>query len=183
VIGEIQLSLGSVSVSSPSGKIYENSLSVTDKEEFERRMGAQVGYLQLEQEKGMWCYWDYAEIKAYGEYIGLNTDLMQENAPENELQRDDAIQIARDFLADNVTYVYPQAYYGVKEPEALTKERIDALKVCAIYYASSGDTASFWQIFLFEDEWLSLGFLDTFELDVDATTHEVVVVAEPGGNG
>ncbi len=146
-------------------------------------MGAQTGYLLLEQEKGMWCYWDNAEIKAYGGYIGLSTDLMQENAPENELQRDEAIQIARNYLASHVSYVYPQAYYGVKEPEALTKERINALKVCAVYYMSSGDTASFWQIFLFEDEWLSTGFLDTFELDIDATTRDIVMIAEPGGNG
>ncbi len=43
MIGEIGLELGSVSVSSPSGKIYKNSLSMTNKEEFERCMGGAGG--------------------------------------------------------------------------------------------------------------------------------------------
>ncbi len=180
---QMQIWLGAVEIASPSGTVRSNSLSAEDKTAFERRIKAKTGYLQTEQEKGLWCYWDYADLKAYGDYVGLSTEAMRENAPENELQRDAAVRLAREYILENVEYVYPQAYYGVKEPEKLIRERVDALKTCAVYYAGSEETASFWMLLLFEDEWVAAGLLDTFQFEIDAETGTIMTVVEPGGNG
>lgn len=179
-------SIGTVSLASPSGEILESDLHLRENQAaYELTRSAQQAFNQKTARDGMWVMWPFEDIDTYKEFTGLGQYTLSAQARAGQISRDEAIRIARQHIADHCATLYPQAYYKTGAPVQLTKERIDEFKVCALLCSngSLADEKPFWDVFLFEDEWLSIGLLDTYDMHIDAQTGEVLLLFEPGGNG
>ncbi len=135
-------------------------------------------------EKGMWITWPVDEINEFHSEFGFSSPVL-DHAYSDQLSMEEAISLVKSYILLNVGVVYPQYYYlnGIT-PVTMNAEFIDRLKVCAFLTANNEvlNRPNCWNVYLFEDEWLTIA-LDTFQVQVDARTGDIVSFFEPGGNG
>ena len=135
-------------------------------------------------EEGMWITWRVDEINDFYQELGFSSPVSDHAGP-GMLSRDEAIAIARSFILQHVETVSPQ-YFEVNgiAPVPVDEALMDSLKVAA-FITSDDETLNpphCWQIHFYADEWLTLA-LDTFSVQVDAATGDILEFFEPGGNG
>ena len=177
--------LGGVKISSPDGKILENTLGMDNAIAYEQNLDINQ---QLEAKlaaDGMWVTWPFEEIQKFKDVLGYaGIDIFRTPA-QGQISMEDAVKIARKIIADKVQTYQPQAFYGVRDAQKLTPELVDSFKSCAILCSETedGSGTAYWQVFLYEDEWFSVGLLDCFDVRIDPGTGEVIDFFEPGGNG
>lgn len=135
-------------------------------------------------EEGMWITWPVDEINDFHEYLGFSAPL-SDQAPAGQLSRDEAIAAARAFILQYVHEVCPQYYFINNMPAVpVTEEFMDGLKVAAFITSDQEklNPPHCWQIHFYADEWLTVA-LDSFAVQVDAVTGDILSFFEPGGNG
>ena len=135
-------------------------------------------------EDGMWITWRVDEINDFYQELGFSSPVSDQAGP-GMLSRDEAIAIARSFILQYVETVSPQ-YFEVNgiAPAPVNEALMDSLKVAA-FITSDDETLNpphCWQIHFYADEWLTLA-LDTFSVQVDAASGDILSFFEPGGNG
>ena len=135
-------------------------------------------------EEGMWITWRVDEINDFYLELGFSAPVSDSAGP-GRLTRDQAVAVARAFILEHVNTASPQ-YYEVNgiAPAAVTESFMDSLKVAA-FVTSDAETENpphCWQIHFYADEWLTMA-LDTFAVQVDAVTGDILEFFEPGGNG
>ena len=135
-------------------------------------------------EEGMWITWRVDEINDFYQELGFSSPVSDHAGP-GMLSRDEAIAIARSFILQHVETVSPQ-YFEVNgiAPVPVDEALMDSLKVAAFITADDEtlNPPPCWQIHFYADEWLNLA-LDTFAVQVDAATGDILEFFEPGGNG
>ena len=135
-------------------------------------------------EEGMWITWRVDEINDFYAQLGYSAPL-SDQAGVGQISKEEAIRIARDFILQHVTTAAPQ-YYELNgiAPAAVTESFLDSLKVAAFLTADNEteNAPHCWQVHFYADEWLTIA-LDSFSVQVDALTGDIVEFFEPGGNG
>ena len=135
-------------------------------------------------EEGMWITWRVDEINDFYQELGFSSPVSDQAGP-GMMSREEAIAIARSFILQYVETVSPQ-YFEVNgiAPAPVNEALMDSLKVAA-FITSDDETLNpphCWQIHFYADEWLTLA-LDTFSVQVDAASGDILSFFEPGGNG
>ena len=135
-------------------------------------------------EEGMWITWRVDEINDFYRELGFS-DPVSEDAGPGRLTKEEAVAAARAFILQYVETVSPQ-YFELNgiAPAAVNESLMDSLKVAA-FVTSDSETDNLphcWMIHFYADEWLTVA-LDTFAVEVDAVSGDIMMFFEPGGNG
>ena len=125
--------------------------------------------------------WELTDIRKYQDILCLEGRLL-ETAPEGWLTREEAIDIAVQHILATSETVYPQAWYGEKEPLPLTEDYVRGLSLVTIPAEGTEDGHDIWYLWFYEPDWM-VPALDCFALRIDAHSGEVLYSTEPGGWG
>ena len=135
-------------------------------------------------EEGMWITWPVDEINDFYRELGFSAPVSADAGP-GRLSRDEAVAIARSFILQYVDTVCPQ-YFELNGigPAAVSESLMNSLKVAAFVTADeeTDNLPHCWIIHFYADEWLTVA-LDSFVVQVDAVTGDILMFFEPGGNG
>ena len=105
-----------------------------------------------------------------------------DEAPEGWLTREEAIELAIARVLSLDELLWPQAWYGVRDPEPVTEELLRGLSVSAVPSRGTEEGRDVWYVWLYDREWMT-EWLDCYAITLDAHSGECLAIFTPGGNG